>query len=148
DDEHHERLLADGRDLARRGRLDVAQAAGPELASLAGQRKSRAAGVDEVELVLLLVVVRPRLDPRLDHEHVHAERGHAQLLPHLPEDAVAQLVDGAERVAHAEEASPYDRVRGPGDRTGVYEELADDPSGAPNGRSRSSASRPTWSRDP
>jgi hypothetical protein len=48
-------------------------------------------------------------------------------LPHLPEDAVAQLVDGAERVAHAEEASPYDRVRGPGDRTSVYEELADDP---------------------
>src|SRR5947199_10508517 len=44
--------------------------------------------------------MRPRLDPRRDDEHVHAEGRDAQLLPHLAEDAVAHLLDRPERVSH------------------------------------------------
>jgi hypothetical protein len=79
----------------------VAEPARPELARLAGQRELRTACVHEVELVLLLVEVRPRLDARRDHEHVDAERRHAKLPAHLAEDAVAQFLDRPERIAHA-----------------------------------------------
>ena len=103
DDEHHQIHVADARDLARRGRLDVTEAAGPELARLAGQREPCAAGMDEVELVLLLVVVRPGDDAGLEHQHVDAEGRDAERLSHLAEDAVAQLVDRPERVPHDRE---------------------------------------------
>ena len=56
--------------------------------------------MDEVELVLLLVVVRPGHDAGREHDHVHAEGLHAQLLPHFAEDAVAHLVDRSEHEAH------------------------------------------------
>ena len=83
----------------------MAEPARPELARLAGKREPRAARVDEVELVLFLVEVRPRLDAGRDHEHVDAERRHAKLPAHLAEDAVAQLLDRPERIAHAMSAS-------------------------------------------
>ena len=56
--------------------------------------------MDEVELVLLFVEVRPRLDPGWDHKNVRAKRRDAELLPHLAEDAVPHLVDRPERVPH------------------------------------------------
>ena len=56
--------------------------------------------MNEVELVLLIVVVRPADDTRRQHERVDSERGHAELPAHLAEDAVAHIVDRSERVAH------------------------------------------------
>jgi dienelactone hydrolase len=58
--------------------------------------------VHEVELVLLLVIVRAADDARRQHEDVHAEGGHPKLAADLSEDAVSHLVDRTERVAHAD----------------------------------------------
>jgi hypothetical protein len=55
--------------------------------------------MDEVELVLGLVVVRPRLDARWEDEDIHAERGDPERLANLAEDAVAELVDRGEPVS-------------------------------------------------
>ncbi len=62
---------------------------------------ARGAGVDEVELVLLLVVVEEPLVAGRHHDHVDAERLDPERLAHLAEPvALAELVDGAERVRH------------------------------------------------
>src|SRR5215210_2399890 len=119
DDEQHEILVSDARDLPRRGRLDMAETAGPELARLAGQREPCPARVDEVELVLLLVEMRPGDDPGREHEHVHSEGGDPQLLPHLAEDAVAHLADRAEREAHVGQATPGKSASRPTARPGA-----------------------------
>ncbi len=105
DDEHDEVLLADAGHASRCRRLDVDEPAGADLERLVGDFEPRAATVHEVELVLLLVVVRPPDDARRQHEHVGAEGGDAEVAAHLAEDAVPELVDRGERVAHGGDAT-------------------------------------------
>src|SRR5262249_43884597 len=103
DDEQHQLLrLARVRDLPRRRRLDVEEAALAKLAHLAADLHARATAVDEVELVLLVVEVREALHPRRHDDAVHADRLHAQRAPHLAvARPLAELVERAERVGHA-----------------------------------------------
>ena len=56
--------------------------------------------VDEVELVLLLVEVRPGLDARRKHPGVRPERGDPERRPDLADGGVAQLVQRRKRVTH------------------------------------------------
>ncbi len=59
-----------------------------------------AAAVHEVQLLLLVVVVAAGGVPRRNLDRVHAERGHAQLAPHLAEARpVAERVDVRDGVA-------------------------------------------------
>src|SRR5919201_5567334 len=100
DDQHHQVLVADARHHPRRRRLDVAEAARAKLARLARELEPRAAGMDEVELVLLVVVARAADDPGRDHDRVHAERRHAERLADLAEArAVAELLQRRERTS-------------------------------------------------
>jgi hypothetical protein len=100
DNDQDEVLVADTDDLARRLRLDVAEPARPELPRLSRQPEARPAAVDEVELVLLLVKVRPRFDPGREHPSVRAEGRDPEPRPNLAEDAVAELVQRGKRVTH------------------------------------------------
>src|SRR3954471_4113906 len=100
DDDQHEVLVADADDLARRPRLDVAEPSWPELSRLAGQAKPSPAPVDEIELVLFFVEVRPRLDAGREHPGIGPERGDLELLPNLPDRAVAELLQRRKRVTH------------------------------------------------
>src|SRR5919201_1515387 len=99
--EQDEILLADADDLARSRRRHVAEPARAELSRLAREPEARAAAVYEIQLVLFLVVVRPRLDARRKHERVRAESRDSEALPDLPEDAVAELVERRKRETHA-----------------------------------------------
>src|SRR5262249_43557954 len=97
DDEHDQVVVAAVRELARRRRLDVAQAAGAELAHLALHLEPRRALVHEVELVLNVVVVLEPLEPGRHHDRVDAERVDSERAPHLAETvAVAELADRTE----------------------------------------------------
>jgi PadR family transcriptional regulator PadR len=77
----------------------VHEAAGPELDALVREVEDRATLVDEVQLVLQLVVVRPVALVGRQYEHVRAEGGDPELLPDLAESVVAQTVDGGVGVA-------------------------------------------------
>ena len=73
----------------------------PELAGLAVDLDARAAAVDEVELVLLVVVVREALEAGRVDDCVDAEGLDAERRAHLAEArAFAELVDRAECVVH------------------------------------------------
>src|SRR6185436_9830695 len=101
DDEHHEVLAAAVRDPARRGRRDVEHPARAEQPLLVAHLYARRPGVDEVQLVLLVVVVVEPGVVRRHHDDVHPERLDAERLAHLAEAvALAQLLDRPERVAH------------------------------------------------
>src|SRR5262249_18551447 len=101
DDEHDQVVVAGVRELARGRRLDVAQAAGAELAHLSIHLEPRRALVDEVELVLDVVVVLETLEPGRHHDRVDAERVDAERPPDLAEAvALAELVDRTDRGAH------------------------------------------------
>jgi hypothetical protein len=63
DDEHDQVGGADARDPSWNCRLDVAEPSRTQLPSLTRQREAGAAGMDEVELVLLVVEVRPGSRP-------------------------------------------------------------------------------------
>src|SRR5436190_21393254 len=78
DDEQDEVAVADARDLPRRRRLDVAEAAGAELPHLAVDLESCRAAVHEVELVLPVVVVQEPVEAGRHHERVDAEGRHAE----------------------------------------------------------------------
>src|SRR5262249_5877833 len=82
---HDQVVVAGVRELARGRRLDVAQAAGAELAHLPFHLEPRRALVDEVELVLDVVVVLETLEPGRHHDRVDAERVDAERPPDLPE---------------------------------------------------------------
>src|SRR5215471_12292206 len=106
DDEHDQIVVAGVRELARRRRLDVAHAAGAELAHLPFHLEPRRALMDEVELVLDVVVVLEALEPGRHHDRVDAERVDAERPPDLAEAvALAELVDRTERVAHGREST-------------------------------------------
>src|SRR3954467_12976022 len=80
DDEQHELVgVACVPELARRRRLGVEEPALAELASLAADLDAGAAAVHEVQLVLLVVVVKEpleagRIDDAVDAERRDAER--------------------------------------------------------------------------
>jgi hypothetical protein len=93
DHEQHEILLADARDTAPRGGLDVHDASRPELEALLRDVEPRPSSVDEVELVLLLVEMRSADDSRSEYEGVDAECHDPELAADFPEDAVSHLVD-------------------------------------------------------
>src|SRR5215218_6088631 len=85
-DQINRRLVADVLDLPHGGGIHAREAAGAEqVLGLVVQADLDAAAVDEVELLLLLVEVAPGLEGRRQLDRVHAERGHAELAPHLPE---------------------------------------------------------------
>src|SRR5215472_8153202 len=106
DDEHDQVVVAGVRELARRRRLDMAQAAGAELAHLPIDLEPRRALVHEVELVLDVVIVLEALVSGRHHDRVDAERVDAERPPDLAEAvAVAELVDRSERVAHGGEST-------------------------------------------
>jgi uncharacterized protein len=95
-------FIAGVRDLARRRRLYMADAALAELAGLTVNFEPRRSTVDEIELVLLIVVVQEALQARRVHDHVDSEGRDAERLANLPEAvSLAELVDRSERVAHA-----------------------------------------------
>ena len=100
DDEHDEVLVTDARHPPWRRRLDVADAARPQLPHLAADLESSPAAVDEVELVLLVVEVRPADHAGREHDGVHPESRHAELAAHLAKRAVTHLVDRSEGVTH------------------------------------------------
>jgi hypothetical protein len=100
DHDEDEILVADVDDLARRRRLDVAEPAGPELARLARQPETCPPAVNEIELVLFLVEVRPRLDPGREHPRIRSEGRDPELRPDLADGAVAQLVHRRKGVPH------------------------------------------------
>ncbi len=101
DDEHDEIVGTAVRDAARGRRGDVQEAARAEQALLALDLHPCGPGVDEVELVLLVVVVEEPLVPGRHHDHVDAERLDPERLAHLAEAVpVAELLDRSERVAH------------------------------------------------
>ncbi len=100
-DEHHEVVVPAVRDPPWCRRGDVNHAAGAEQALLASDLDARRPGVDEVQLVLLVVVVVEAGVAARHHDHVHAERLDTERLPHLAEAvALAQLLDRPEPVAH------------------------------------------------
>ena len=78
DDEDDRLLVERVRELARRRRLGVEEAALAELARLAVDLDPHAAAVDEVQLVLRVVVVLEALVAGRIDERVHAERRHAE----------------------------------------------------------------------
>src|SRR5581483_5621419 len=102
DDEEHGLLVERVRHLAwRRGR-DVEQSALAELAGLALHLDLHASAVDEVQLVLRVVVVVEAFEMGRVHDPVHAECRHAERASYLAEaGAVAELVEGRERVRHS-----------------------------------------------
>src|SRR5581483_10657784 len=101
DDDQHRFLVEGIVDRPRSRRLAVEEPARPELAALAFDLDDDSPGMDEVELVLLVVVVREALMPRWKHEAVDAERRDSERLPHLPETgALAELVERTECVCH------------------------------------------------
>ncbi len=100
DDEQDEILVADARDAPRRRRLDVHDSARLELERVTCNLEVRAAAVDEVELVLLVVEVGSAYGPGRQNERVHTECRDAQLATDLAEDSVAHVVDRAVRVRH------------------------------------------------
>src|SRR5205085_4613155 len=72
-----------------------------ELARLVADLDTGRAAVDEVQLVLPLVVVVEAFEAWRHDDHVRPECGDAERAPHLAEtEAVPELVDRAERVAH------------------------------------------------
>src|SRR5262249_41065294 len=106
DDEHDQVVVAGVRELARGRRLDVAHAAGAELAHLPFHLEPRRALVEEVEPARRAVVVPETLDPGRHRDRVDAERADAERPPDLPEAvALAELVDRTERVAHGREST-------------------------------------------
>src|SRR5882757_5958248 len=105
DDEDDRVLLERIRELARRCRLAMEEAARAELAGLALDLDDHRPAVDEVELVLLVVVVLEALVAGRVDDRVHAEGGDAEGAADLAEAvAVAELVEGGEAWAHAEQA--------------------------------------------
>ena len=112
DDQEHELVVADVRDPARRGRLDVKEAARAESPLLAVDLDPRGAAVDEVELVLgVVVVVDPGKAGGID-DAVDAEGGDPHRAADLAEaGAVAQLVERRERMSHQEDL-PLSERRG------------------------------------
>ena len=75
----------------------------PELAHLVPHLDASRAAVHEVQLVLRVVVVVEALVLRRIDDGVDAERRDAERAAHLAEaEAVAELVDRSERVAHGE----------------------------------------------
>ena len=80
----------------------MADAARAELEALALDLEARQSAVDEVELVLLVVEVLEPAGLRRQHHRVDAERGHAERLPDLAEDARAEVVDRAVGEGHAD----------------------------------------------
>ena len=66
------------------------------------------AAVDEVQLLLLVVVVRAAFDAGRHHDRVHAERGHVEALADLAKaGTVAQRVEIADGIALAVLTSGY-----------------------------------------
>src|SRR6185312_7812888 len=107
DDEHDEVLVARVRDAARRRRRDVHHPAGPEQPLIAVDLDPRGPGVDEVQLVLLVVVVLEPLVAGRHHDHVGTEGVDTERAAHLPEPvALAELVDRPERVRHLAPSVP------------------------------------------
>src|SRR5712691_13417152 len=105
DDEDDRVLLERIRELARRRRLAVEEAARAELAGLTLDLDDYLPAVDEVQLVLLVVVVLEALVARRVDDRVHAEGGDAERAADLAEAVtVAELVEGGEARAHAEQA--------------------------------------------
>src|SRR5262249_51880762 len=108
DDEDHEVVVADVRQLAVRRRLDVAETAWAKLAHLAVDLEPRRPAVDEVELVLRVVEVVDTLGAGRHHDRVDAERRHAERRADLAEAvALAELVEGAECVCHARDSTTW-----------------------------------------
>jgi hypothetical protein len=56
--------------------------------------------MDEVELVLLLVKVGPRLDPGREHPGIRAEGRDPKARPNLADDGVTELVQRRKGVTH------------------------------------------------
>ena len=71
-----------------------------EEVSAATQTEARPSAVNEVELVLLLVEVRPRLDPGREHPSIRAEGRDPDPRPNLADDPVAELVQRRKCVTH------------------------------------------------
>ncbi len=112
DDQEHELVVADVRDPARGGRLDVKEASRAECPLLAVHLDPRRAAVDEVELVLGVVVVvdagkaggiDDAVDPECGDPHRAADLAEA--------GAVAQLVERRKRMSHQEDL-PLSERRG------------------------------------
>src|SRR6185312_11943963 len=115
DREQHELVVAGVPEPPRGGRLDVHGAARAELERLAVDLEPGRPGVDEVELVLAVVKVVEPLGAGRQDDRVRAERGHAELLAELAEDAGAERVDRRRPVCHSD---TVERVSGRG-RGGV-----------------------------
>ena len=98
-------VTREARTAAASARWDEVLASRPELEPLLRDVESRPSAVDEVELVLLGVEVRPADDSRGEDEGVDAERRDSELAAHFPEDAVSHLVDRTVGVGHAPKRS-------------------------------------------
>src|SRR4051812_46772375 len=85
DDEDDCVLVERIRELARRRRLAMEEAAGLEVAALAFHLHAHDSAVDEIELVLRVVVVEDPVVAGGVDEGVHAERRHAERAADLAE---------------------------------------------------------------
>src|SRR5262249_41193956 len=93
DDEDDRVLVERVPELARCRRLRMEETAGLEVPRLLADVDAHLPAMDEVELVLRVVVVLEALVPGRIDERIHAERGHSEGRPHLPEAiAVTELV--------------------------------------------------------
>src|SRR5207302_10650050 len=106
DDEKDEILVGSIRHPPRRRRLDVDEPALGDLVILVVDRERRGPAVHEVELVLVVVVVRRSVVVRREDERIDTERRHAERQPDLAESvALSDLIPWTDLVAHARDPS-------------------------------------------